>query len=87
MLVPLSMCPEATRVKYGLDRLAVGGKVLARLDKGIYGLPQAGRLAREKLVGHLVKHGYHEAKDTPGLFRHVRQKISFTLVVDDFGVV
>ncbi len=39
MWVPLSLCPESTRARYGLDRLAVGGKVLARLNKGIYGLP------------------------------------------------
>ena len=87
MWVPINMCPDATRSKFGLDRLAVGGKVLARIDKGIYGLPQAGRLAREKLVGHLGTHGYQEMGHTPGLFRHGQRKITFTLVVDDFGVV
>ena len=86
MWVPLGMCPEATRAKYGLDRLAVNGKVLARVDKGIYGLPQAGRLAREKLVSHLGEYGYLEAHDTPGLFRHMQRRLTFTLVVDDFGI-
>ena len=31
-------------------------------------------------------HGYYKCKHTPGLWRHLTRPISFTLVVDDFGV-
>ena len=87
MWVPLSLCPPATRRRYGLDALARDGKVLVRLSKGIYGLPQAGKLARDKLVDHLAHHGYEELKGSPGLFRHASRRVTFSLVVDDFGVV
>ena len=30
--------------------------------------------------------GYYECKHTPGLWRHLTRPISFTLVVNDFGV-
>ena len=32
------------------------------------------------------KHGYVQANNTDGLFNHVTRDISFTLVVDDFGI-
>ena len=38
------------------------------------------------MVVHLKKHGYHESSCTPWLFHHVSRDISFTLVVDDFGI-
>jgi hypothetical protein len=37
-------------------------------------------------VKHLAKHGYHQAKHTPGLFKHESRPIAFTLIVDDFGI-
>jgi len=72
----IEMC-IGTLVKAGLHTIAV---------KGIYGLPQAGILAQRQLIGHLAIHGYHQAEDTPCLFRHTSRNIAFTLVVDDFGV-
>ena len=38
------------------------------------------------MIDHLASHGYHESKLTKGLFKHETQDISFTLVVDDFGI-
>ena len=35
---------------------------------------------------HLAKHGYQPCRLTPGLWKHSHRPISFTLVVDDFGV-
>ncbi len=34
----------------------------------------------------LAPHGYHECKQTPGLWKHTTRPISFTLVVDNFGM-
>ena len=35
---------------------------------------------------HLAPHGYYPSKRTPGLWLHKTRPISFTLVVNDFGV-
>jgi hypothetical protein len=58
--------------------------VMVEISKGIYGLPQAGRLAQEKLVKHLATHGYRSTANTPCLFKHESKPVAFTLVVDDF---
>jgi hypothetical protein len=64
MWIPITLLdPEIMRV-YDLDNLVVDGRVLAEIQKGMYGLPQAGRLAYDKLVLHLAKHGYHPCKRT-----------------------
>jgi hypothetical protein len=52
----------------------------------MYGLPQAGIIAQELLEEHLRKAGYTQSKITPGYWKHTWCPISFTLVVDDFGV-
>jgi hypothetical protein len=52
----------------------------------VWGLPQAGILANKLLRKRLLPHGYYECTHTPGLWRHLTRPISFTLVVDDFGV-
>ena len=59
--------------------------LFADVKKCIPGLPQSGLLSQLRLLSHLESHGYHET-DTPMLFRHVSRPISFTLVVDDFGI-
>jgi hypothetical protein len=52
----------------------------------MYGLPQAGILAQELLEQQLNKHGYFQNKAIPGLWTHQTRPISFTLVVDNFGI-
>ena len=61
-------------------------RILCKINKGMYGLPHAGRFAYIKLIQHLQKHGYIRAGLTSGLFRHVTRNIIFSLVVDDFGI-
>ena len=60
--------------------------VCIEVTKGMYGLPQAGLLANELLEQRLNKHGYFQSKLVPGLWKHTTRPISFTLIVDDFGV-
>ncbi len=62
------------------------GMVYIEVTKGMYGLPQAGLLRNELLEQRLNKHGYFQSKLVPGLWKHITRPISFTLVVDDFGV-
>ena len=57
----------------------------SEVNRGMYGLPQAGLLAQQRLVEHLAKHQYYQT-DTPCLFRHASNGTTFALVVDDFGV-
>ncbi len=52
----------------------------------MYDLPQASIIAQDLLTKQLNKVGYHQSKITLGYWRHDWQPISFTLVVDDFGV-
>jgi len=52
----------------------------------MYGLPQAGIIAQQLLEERLEKDGYRQSKTTPGLWQHDTHPISFSLVVDDFGV-
>jgi hypothetical protein len=54
------------------------------LDKGMYGLPQAGRLAMTKVTAVLAQAGYNECRFTKMVFRHETRPITFALVVDDF---
>jgi hypothetical protein len=62
------------------------GHVYARVSKGMYGLPQAGKVASDILLPRLAKAGYLPAGRIPGLFRHASNSIIFCLVVDDFLV-
>ena len=52
----------------------------------MYGLPQAGRIAYEKLIKHLATGGYLPEGITPGLFKHTTKPIYFSLIVDNLGV-
>lgn len=86
MRVALRDIPAAIIAHYGLDLLANNDFVYCEINKGMYGLPQAGILANDDLVLHLASEGYIQSPHTPGLFTHNTRPISFCLVVDDFGV-
>jgi Reverse transcriptase (RNA-dependent DNA polymerase) len=62
------------------------GHVYARVEKGMYGLPQAGKVASDALLPRLKQAGYVETGRIPGLFKHKTNSIIFALVVDDFLV-
>ena len=68
------------------EKIDIDGYVHVEIWKGMYGLPQAGILAQQLLEQHLNMHGYSQSKAVPGLWTHTTRPISFTLVVDDFGV-
>ena len=56
------------------------------MQRAVWGLPQAGILANKRLRRKLAPFGYSECTETPGLWVHETRPISFTLVVDNFGV-
>jgi hypothetical protein len=86
MWVPENLLPDVVIEAYALSSLIVNGRVLFEISKGMYGLPQAGRLAYDQLVEHLAPHGYRPVPRTPGLWKHDSRPVTFCLVVDDFGV-
>ena len=83
MYNPTWVFPNDIRKEYNIDALAENGKVLAEIVTGMYGLPQAGILAYQKLVKHLKEADFEPAKFTPGLFTHKTRLLAFSLVVDD----
>jgi hypothetical protein len=86
MRIPVSAIPDSIMSHYSLQSLIHDNFVMVEIRKGMYGLPQAGILAQQRLIKHLSTYGYHPAPHTPGLFTHETRPISFTLCVDDFGV-
>jgi hypothetical protein len=86
MVINLASLPQETIEKYDLNKLAQDRKVYIEIQKGMYGLPQAGILANELLHRNLAKDGYRPTTHTHGLWTHDTHSISFSLVVDDFGV-
>ena len=56
------------------------------IQKGMYGLPQAGKIENDKLKIHLAKFGYDPAPITPGLWQHQTHPLQLSLVVDDFEI-
>ena len=69
-----------------LPTLAHNGYIYFQVDKGLYGLVQAGKLAYDQLLERLTAADFYPAPNAPGLFLHKTRPISFTLCVDDFGI-
>jgi hypothetical protein len=87
MQLKLADMPKDVIAHYKLTKIATpDGFIYCEIQKGMYGLPQAGIIALQLLEQRLEKHGYHQSTTTPGLWTHNTQPISFTFVVDDFGV-
>ena len=84
--LPLALFPEWIKNQYNLDTNARDGFVFLEIRRAVWGLPQAGILANKLLQKRLKPHGYYECVNTPGLWRHTTRPITFSLVVDDFGV-
>ena len=71
---------------YKLDTVVDNRFVYAKINKAWYRLKQSGKIAHDDLVKHLNKHDYVQADHTDGSFVHKLRDISFTLVVDNFGM-
>ena len=86
MRLPLEIFPQEIIDAYNLEEIAEDGWVYCRIDGEMYGLPQASKIAHDTLVNRLWTAGYYPVQFTEGLWRHVWRPISFTLIVDDFGI-
>ena len=83
--IPTKYRPEQIISANNLQPFLHNQHILFQVNKGMYGLPQAGLLAQKRLIRHLALHGYHQT-DATCLFRHQSNGTDFSLVVDDFGV-
>jgi hypothetical protein len=87
MQLRIADMPEDVIKHYNLrDRATPDGYGHCEIQKGMYGLPQAGIIAQQLLEECLQKHGYRQSQTTPGLWKHDTHPICFSLVVDNFGV-
>ena len=78
--------PDETIKQYNVISLVHNGVVIVEIHKKMYGLPEVEILFNNRLQKYLREHGYVVVSHNPGLFRHVTRPVSFTLVVDDFGI-
>jgi len=86
MRIPVTVIPPAIMDHYKLHDLVHHSHVYVEIRRGMYGLPQAGKIANDQLQIFLLPHGYQPCPFTPGLWRHATHDIQFTLVVDDVAV-
>ena len=75
------------RLKYGINAIiAEDGFVYCKVNRGIYGLKQAAKLARDQLIENLKPYGYSPSPFAPNIWKHSTRPTKFCLCVDDFGV-
>ena len=68
------------------DEKVIDGFVYTKIKYDSYGPKEAGKIAQNNLVQHLKKFSYVKSRCTLELFLHKFCDISFTIVVDDFGI-
>ena len=60
MRLPVKLIPPKIMGLYSLEPMITDGHIYIEVHKGIYGLPQAGKLANDLLKKRLGEHGYHQ---------------------------
>ena len=71
MRILLKIIPEEIIDAYNLTALVDNkGWIYMRIEKGMYGLKQAGIIANQELVKHMATFRYHPVQHTPGLWVH-----------------
>ena len=81
------MFPQEIVQQYNLKYLvATDSYFYMEIRKGIPGLKQPGRLARNRLTKNLTRNGYSQVPHTPSLWCHYTSDLVFSLVVDNFGI-
>ena len=87
MCIPLKIIPREIIDTYDLTALVnYQGWIYMRIEKGVYGLKQAGIIANQELVKHMDPFVYHPVQHTPGLWVNDSRKTLFSLVVDSLCV-
>jgi hypothetical protein len=79
--IPVELIPDEIMDQYNLHKFVTNGHVVFEVRKGMYGLPQAGRIANEQLQKHLEPFGYTPCQITPGLWKHTDKNMAFAIVL------
>ena len=83
----INMVPQELIDLYDLqNKVTEDGWVYCEIHKAIYGLKESGKLASIKLKEFLAIEGYKPCRFTHELYKHKTKTITFSLVVDNFGV-
>jgi hypothetical protein len=85
MVINLSSLPQETIDKYNFMELSQDGRVYIEIQKGMYGLTQAGILTNELLQRNLAKDGYRPTQHTHGIWTHDTDPLSFSFWVKYVG--
>ena len=86
MKIALADISDKIIAKYNLCSITCNRKVSVDIRKGVYGLPQADLLTHKRLVKHLDGYSYAPVNFTNQLWKHCDNQLTFTLVIDNFGV-
>jgi hypothetical protein len=86
MQIPGHMIPDFTMDLYKLHSLIKNGNLYVKLCKGMYGLPQASKIAHDCLKTFLAPYNYSPTLTVAGLWKHATHDTKSALVVDDFAV-
>ena len=71
MRIHIRIIPQEIIDTYDLKALVDNqGWIYMRIERGIYGLKQAGIIANQELVKHMDTFGYHPVNHTPGQWVH-----------------
>eukprot|EP00956_Cyclotella_meneghiniana_P010944 scaffold15305_cov21-Cyclotella_meneghiniana.AAC.1 len=70
MRIKADLIPEEFKQQYQLHDKIHKGYVYCEIRRGMYGLPQSGKIANDLLKKRLAPHGYYEVQHTPGLWKH-----------------
>jgi hypothetical protein len=82
----IKLIPQEIIDQHNLLDLVVNGRICIESRKGMPGLKQAGRIANDRRQKHQAKFGHSPIPCTPSLWQHNSRPVTFSLVVDDFGI-
>ena len=86
IFINITDIPDEIVTQYNIHDYFHNGKIFFKVTKGIYGLPQAGRLENDRLQKYLKKHGYTQNTLIPDLLTHETNNVEVLLWVDEFLV-
>jgi hypothetical protein len=86
MKIPFALFPSWIVEQYDLAKHQRDGWAYLKMRQAVWGLPQVGILSNKRLRRKLAPFGYYKCIKTPGLWKHETRPLTFTLVVDNFGV-
>jgi hypothetical protein len=86
MQIPFTLFSPGIVKQIALKDKVLSGHIYVEMRRAMWGIPQAGILTNKLLKKCLAPYGYLKCKQTPGLWKHETCPISFTLIVDNFGM-